>query len=106
MPAPAIFAVHSDRWGIRCTNSTTLLPLKPEDFRGFPPGWSIAQVASFGEKAAGESRHRPSFRPRIRQPARETRAKPAPHGAAHRQGDDSRRTKVASRTGFEPVLPT
>ena len=68
-----------------------------EDFRGLPTGWSIAHVAGCGENYAGESRHGPSFRPRIRQPARETRAKAAPHGAAHRQGDDSRRIAVASR---------
>ena len=94
------------RRGMLVRNSARVLPHQAQDFRGFPPGWSIAQVASFGEKAAGESRHRLSFRPRIRQPARETRAKAAPHGAVYQQGDDSRREQVASRTGFEPVLPT
>ena len=93
------------RPGMLVRNTARVLPDQAQDFRGFPPGWSIAQVASFGEKAAGESRHRLSLRPRIRQPARETRARPAPRGVTQRQGDDSRRMEVASRRGFEPLLP-
>ena len=83
------------RWGVRFSNPAMFLPQKPEDFRGFQRGWSIAQVARFGESGARESRFRLPFRLRIRQPVRENRGKPAPHGAARRQGDDSRRVLVA-----------
>ena len=87
-------------------NSAPFPLRESSDFRSFQPGWLIAQVARFGEKGAGESRSRPSFRLRIRQPVGENRGKPAPHGEAIRRGDRLVRVEVASRTGFEPVLPT
>jgi hypothetical protein len=69
------------------TNSAVFPPQKPEDFRGFQTGWLIAQVATFGEKGPGESHFRVSLRLHIRQPTRENRGKPAPHGEDIRRGD-------------------
>ena len=62
------------------SNPTTLLPQKREDSRGFQPGCSIAQVARFGERRAGERAFQDAFRLRVRQPARENRGIPATHG--------------------------
>lgn len=59
--------------GVRFSNPAMFLPQKPEDFRGFQRGWSIAQVARFGESGARESRFRLPSRLRIRQPMRENR---------------------------------
>jgi hypothetical protein len=69
------------------TNSAVFPPQKPEDFRGFPPGWLIAQVARFGEKGPGESHFRVSLRLRIRQPTRENGGKLAPYSVTDRRRD-------------------
>jgi hypothetical protein len=98
--------VQSSPWpGVGSSNSTAGGDWQGIERKRFQAGGIIGEVTSFGEKAAGENRFHPPFRLRIRQPASETRAKAAPHGAVHQQGDDSRRVEVASSAGFEPTAP-
>jgi hypothetical protein len=86
----------TDRWGATLPSNSAVFTLqKSEVFRGFQPGWLIAQVARFGEKGAGESEFRLSLRPRIRQPARENGGKPALLDDGSRARDGLERVEVA-----------